>query len=129
MLLAVQPLPAMQSQATENTDLTEMECVNDSMSESREKPEPQRDETQSESHLLDHRCTLNQVETAFPDYVALENSAPAPSLPGLSGNYNEAVQTSERLRRERQAPKVFTYNELGKPVCYSIGPSAPQTFW
>lgn len=122
--LPMQPLPTMQSQADENTDLTEMD-----VNESGEGPVLQRDENQSESHLLDQRGIPNQVETNFPDEVALEDSIPAPLSPGLSGNYNEAVQTPGRPRRERQAPKVFPYNELGKPVCYSIGPPANHTFW
>lgn len=62
--LPVQPPPTMQSQAGQNTVPTETEYVNDAAnSESSEEPAPQRDENQSESHLLDHGSTQNQVET------------------------------------------------------------------
>ncbi|KAL7383614.1 hypothetical protein ABVT39_014466, partial [Epinephelus coioides] len=120
----------MQPQVAENTDLTEMEYVSDLInSESREEPEPQRDVSQSESHVLDQGSTPNQVEIVLPDEVALEDSMLTPSSPGRSGSNNDAVQTPGRPRRERRAPRVFTYDELGKPVCYSIGSPAPQTFW
>lgn len=118
----------MQPHTDENTDTAEMEYFNGSRNtESMEGPMPQRDERQSESHLLDQRSTPNQGETVFPDEGVFEDSIPVPSSPGPRGN--DAVQTPGRPRRERRAPKVFTYNELGKPVCYSIESPAHHTFW
>lgn len=113
----------MQCQADENAGLTQM-----NVDESEEEPALQSDENQNEPHLLDQRDVPNQVETDFTGAAALEDSITVPSSPSLSGNHSEAVQTPGRPRRERQAPKVFTYNELGKPVCYSIGPPTNHTF-
>lgn len=128
--LRVQPVPAMQPQVAENTDLTEMEDVSDlGNPEFREEPGPRRNEGQSESHMLDRGSTPNQVEPVFPNEAAMGDSLPTPPSPGPSEGNNGAARTRERPRRERRAPRIFTYEELGNPVCYSIGPPTPQTLW
>lgn len=126
--LPVQPPPVIQSQADENTVVTETESVNDTVNaDSREEPMERINDNQSESHLLDQSCAPNQVEIVCPEEVPAENSTPALASPGPSENPSEALQLSRRPMRERRAPRVFTYNELGKPVCYSVGPPAhPQ---
>lgn len=113
--LPVQPPPAMQSQADENTVLTEIESVNDTMNaDSREEPMERINDNQSESHLLDQSCAPNQVEIVCPEEVPAEDSTPTPASPGPSENPSEALQLSRRPMRESRAPRVFTYNELDK---------------
>ena len=54
-----------------------------------------------------------KVETVFPDEVALEDSIPAPSSPGLSGNYSEAVQThEERDGHQKSLPTMNWVNQF-----------------
>lgn len=124
----MQPPPVIQSQADENTVVTETESVNDNVNaDSREEPMERINDNQSESHLLDQSCAPNQVEIVCPEEVPAENSTPALASPGPSENPSEALQLSRRQMREIRAPRVFTYNELGKPVCNSVGPPAhPQ---
>ena len=94
-----------------------------------EGPALQRDGNESEPHLLDQRDAPNQVESDFIGEVALEDSITTPSSSGLRGNDDEAVRTPGGPGRERREPKLFTYSQLAKSVCYSIGPPANHTFW
>ena len=46
-------------------------------------------------------------------------SLPSPHLPP-SPTYSDAVdEANQRPRREFRKPKIFTYDTLGSPACYS----------
>ncbi|KAJ8381309.1 hypothetical protein SKAU_G00020870 [Synaphobranchus kaupii] len=82
----------------------------------------QLDESQDGTDLLDIQQTTDEVETVA---VPLEDNTPPPLSPAPS----EHNGTYERQRRERRAPKVFTYNKLGNPACYSTGVPASPMYW
>ena len=56
------------------------------------------------------------------------NPVPPPLSPPPRDTHSESEQVQERPRRERRPPKLFTYNEFGNPVCYSVGPPARSMY-
>lgn len=50
-----------------------------------------------------------------------DNPVPPPLSPPPCESHSDNEQVRERPRRERRPPKLFTYNEFGNPVCYSMG--------
>lgn len=87
---------------------------------------PPLDESQSRSNLQEKEQTSDEVETVTSEEVPLEDNAPSPLSPPPGETLNE---TYKRQRRERRAPKVFTYNELGNPVCYNTELPAGSRYW
>lgn len=63
--------------------------------------------TQNESH-----------SEGQPDEVMEEEEIPSPH-PTNSETLDEEEPRDQRSRRERRAPKMFTYDQLGTPACYS----------
>lgn len=47
-----------------------------------------------------------------------------PLSPPSRDSHSENEQVQELPRRERRRPKLFTYNDFGNLVCYSMGPPA-----
>lgn len=71
-----------------------------------------------------------QEEVIVQEEPVLEERMPAPPSPISvpqsdvpNGDYNDTGQGYQRPVRERRAPRLFTYDQLGNPVCYNTGPS------
>lgn len=54
-----------------------------------------------------------------PDEVMEEEEMPTSPHPTNSETVDEDEPRDQRPRRERRAPKMFTYDQLGTPACYS----------
>jgi len=65
---------------------------------------------------------LEELET-LGDSLVLPPMSPFPCE-----SHSENVQVQDRPRRGRRPPKRFTYDELGFPVCYSLGLPARPTY-
>ncbi|KAJ8356418.1 hypothetical protein SKAU_G00192120 [Synaphobranchus kaupii] len=65
--------------------------------------------------------TSGQGEMIVHEEIALDERMPALRSPVPNENNRETEQGFQRPVRERRFPRVFTYNQLGNPVCYSTG--------
>lgn len=112
----------MQPQADENPVLTETETVSDVNTDPGEEQMVQI----SDDRPLNQGCTPNQVGSDRPvtKEAPAEDSTSATASPGPSDDSSETLQTPRWPVRERRAPRIFTYDKLGKQACYSIGPPA-----
>ena len=53
--------------------------------------------------------------------IALEERIPAAQSPVQSENHSKNESKHQQPVRERQPPRVFTYDQLGHPSCCGIG--------
>ena len=72
---------------------------------------------------------LLDTDEAPEELEILGNNPVAPPLsPPPHDSHSESEQAPERPRRERPPPKLFTYNEFGNLVCYSVGSRARSIY-
>lgn len=100
-----QETPVVSADEPETQGMSEM---NTDDSETQEGNVPQENDRQDEEE--------QQREVIQEEILTSPHSA-------SSEDESEAEQRYQLPRRERRAPKVFTYDHLGTPACYSAGPA------
>ena len=68
-------------------------------------------------------------EELVQEEVALEEREPDIQSPESQSENNSANEQYQRPVRERRAPRVFTYDQLGNPGCYSTACPSNAIYW
>ena len=68
-------------------------------------------------------------EELVQEEVALEEREPDIQSPESQSENNSANEQYHRPVRERRAPRVFTYDQLGNPGCYSTVCPSNAMYW
>ncbi|XP_030601462.1 uncharacterized protein LOC115791517 [Archocentrus centrarchus] len=97
-----------QDSGQEKQNLSDDELIEGRLIANTDEPETQQENVPQEENYQDRDESL--VEKAVDEIPAFQHPEP----PG-----GEKEQTDGAPRRERRAPKVFTYDQLGTPTCYS----------
>lgn len=89
---------------------------------------PQQQEIDSVRNVLNGSMTPDREEMQVEDEPV--NGQRLPVMPSsLPSDDNEAAQHYQRPVRERRPTRVFTYDRLGHPACYSAGPPSNVVYW
>lgn len=115
-----QPLPVMQPVNTDGEDVTDVEHQQQNV--------PQQQEAQDIGDMLNEEETLDQEEAQVQEEPVVEERMSAPPSPVPSDN-SDTERHYHRPVRERRAPRVFTYDQLGHPTCCSAGPPSNIMYW
>ena len=109
-----QPQACNEEEHTGQSAGSEPTTAHDKQGEEQERP-LQLEEDHNRIDLLDGDETPEGLE------ILGDNPVPPPLSPPPRESHSDHRQEQERPRRERRPPKLFTYNEFGNPVCYSMG--------
>ena len=115
-----QHVPVMQPVNTDREDVNDAEHQPQNM--------PQQQEAQEIGNALDEEEISDQEEIQVQEEHVMDERMSAPPSPVSSDN-GEAAQHYQRPARERRAPRVFTYDQLGQPACYTAGPPGDIMYW
>ena len=125
----IQPQPVMKPRVITDRENVDRELTRPSQNvqhQCQDIPQPQ--EAQDRGVALDEEETLGQGERVEEE-LALGERIQAPPPPVPSENNRETETGCQRPVRERRPPRIFTYNQLGNPVCNSVGPQSNFRYW
>lgn len=83
---------------------------------------------QNMENMLNEEEIQDQEEMQVEEEPVTEERMSVPPSP-IPDDNNEAAQPYQRPARERRPPRVFTYDRLGQPACYSAEPPSDITYW
>lgn len=122
------PLPVVQPQVNTDREDADREVTQPSQTaEPQQQDLPQLD--QNRGDILTEEDTLGQEEMMVQEEIALEERVLVPLLPVQSENNSGNEQRYQRPVRERRPKRVFTYDQLGNPGCYSTGIPSNTMYW
>ncbi|KAJ8000090.1 hypothetical protein DPEC_G00201240 [Dallia pectoralis] len=84
---------------------------------------------QDSGYTLTERDASGQQEITAQEDTALEEGTSVVHSPVQSGTHCGHEQQYQRPIRERRPPRVFTYDQLGNPGCYSTGLTSDTMQW
>lgn len=123
-----QPLPVIQPEV--DTDSQDADKEVEQLSQD---AEPQQQDLcqleQDSGDTLTERDTSGQQEIIAQKDTALEEGTSVVQSPVQSGTHCGHEQRYQRPVRERRPPRVFTYDQLGNPGCYSTGLTSNTMQW